>query len=50
MDIIGFTEDGWTVFDRHNSHLHPGVQNILPAALGKINMNKSKKLEFLWTK
>ena len=44
MNIIGFTEDGWAVFDRYNSHLHPGVQEILPAALGKV---KTKGRQFL---
>ena len=43
MNIIGFTEDDWTVFDRYNSHLH-GVQSILPAALGKV---KTKGRQFL---
>ena len=37
MNIVGITKDGWTVFDRYNSHLHPGVQRILPTALGRIN-------------
>lgn len=44
MYELGSTRDGWTVFDRHNSHLHPGVQELLPAALGKINTKGRKFL------
>lgn len=36
--MIGKTKDGYTVIDRHNSHIHSTVTSFLPEALNKIEV------------